>query len=195
MARARLSDESLLEISLRCAQSFYDHDGDAPTGALVAASGLSERTFFRYFPTKEESLRPLLNAGNLSFANALSLRLEQGTSDYLGAIVGGFDETMTSTSFAWGHHLLQLILTVPALRRVWLESNEDLPHLLWPTFAQSLDLPEDHDETLMAADEAVLLTVCAVRVMARTELGPRQAIERVAVAFRTNPLLRSTRRV
>lgn len=188
MARARLSPESLLDISLACAQAFHEHDGDAPTRVLVAASGLSERTFFRYFPTKAESLRPLLDAGNRRFADALARHLAGGASDHVDAVVEAFSESVASANLAWGDHLMQLVLAVPALRRVWLEANEDLPLLLWPSVARSLGRAEDNDETLMAADEAVLLAVCAVRVMARTGASPREAVERVAVAFRQDPL-------
>jgi AcrR family transcriptional regulator len=190
MARARLSPETLLKISLKCAQAFHEHGGDAPTRVLVAESGLSERTFFRYFPTKAESLRPFLDAGNRRFAEALARRLEGGSSDHLDAVAEAFGEAAEAGELDWGNHLMQLVLTVPALRRVWLEANEDLPALLWPAFARSLGRPEDHDETLMAADEAVLVAVCAVRVMARRGEGPREAVERVAVAFRKDPLAR-----
>jgi len=190
MARPRLSREQLLQISLRCARTFHEHEGNAPTRALVEASGLSERTFFRYFPTKAESLRPLLDAGNHRFADALSRRLDGGAADRVEAIADAFAESFPSGSLPWGDHLIQLVLTVPALRRVWLESNEDLPALIWPAIARSLGLPKDDDQTLMAADEAVLLAVCAVRVMARIGLGPREAAGRVVDAFRRDPLSR-----
>ena len=192
MARARLSPATLLEISLKCAQAFHEHGGDAPTRVLVAESGLSERTFFRYFPTKAESLRPLLDAGNRRFADALAQRLENRASDHLDVIAEAFSEAVAVGRLDWGHHLMQLVLTVPALRRVWLEANEDLPALLWPILARSLDLPEDHAETLMAADEAVLVVVCAVRVMAREGGSPQEAVGRVVVAFRKDPLARSS---
>ena len=190
MARPRLSSESLLEISLRCAQAFHEHDGDAPTQVLVTASGLSERTFFRYFPTKAESLRPLLDAGNRRFADALSRRLADGAPDHIEAVVDAFGESFSPGSLAWGNHLMQLVLAVPALRRVWLESNEDLPALLWPAFARSLGLPAHHDDVLLAGDEAVLLAVCAIRVKARVGGSPHEAAERVAAAFRRDPLSR-----
>ena len=190
MARARLSPERLLDISLACAQAFHERDGDAPTRVLVAASGLSERTFFRYFPTKADSLRPLLDAGNHRFADAFSRHLSGGAYDHVDAIAEAFSEAYVAGNLAWGEHLMQLVLTVPALRRVWLEANEDLPALLWPAFARSLGLPEDHDETLLAGDEAVLLVVCTVRVLARVGGTPREAVERVAAAFREDPLSR-----
>lgn len=180
-----------MDISVRCARAYHEHDGDAPTRVLVEASGLSERTFFRYFPTKAESLRPLLDAGNHRFADALSRRLASGGSDHVDAVAEAFAESVAAGSLAWGDHLMQLVLTVPPLRRVWLEANEDLPALLWPALARSLGRAEDHDETLMAADEAVLLAVCAVRVMARVGGSPGEAVERVAAAFRRDPLSRA----
>lgn len=179
-----------MDISVRCAQAYHEHDGDAPTRLLVEASGLSERTFFRYFPTKAESLRPLLDAGNRRFAEALSDRLAGDDGDHMDAVVAAFVESYVAGSLTWGDHLMQLVLTVPPLRRVWLEANEDLPALLWPAFARSLGRPLDHDETLMAADEAVLVAVCAVRVMARLGGSPQDAVDRVAVAFRRDPLSR-----
>jgi hypothetical protein len=130
----------------------------------------------------------LLDAGNHRFADALTARFDAGAPDLVDAVVDAFAETFAADDRPWGDHLLELVLGVPALRRVWLETNEALPQLVWPALARSLDLPADHDDVLMAGDEAVLLAVCAVRVMARDHLGPREAAERVAAAFRRDPL-------
>ncbi|MFC4224772.1 TetR family transcriptional regulator [Lysinibacter cavernae] len=191
MARTPLSDEDLLAISLRCAELMHEHDGDAPTKALVEASGFSERTFFRYFPTKAESLRPLFNHGNRRFAAALARRTASSTVTIVDAVADAFSEAFAEDGLVWGRHLMQLVLSSPPLRRVWLETNDDLAELLVPTLAQALGLAHDDGETSLAADQAVLLAVSALRRMALLDEGPQDAAAHVADAFRGAPLLRT----
>ncbi len=191
MARKPLSQEALLAISLRCAEVIHAHDGDAPTRALVAASGLSERTFFRYFPTKDESIRPFLDAGNRAFARTLAQHVSHPAPTLLDAIVTALQEAFSAVRTDWSHHLMQLALTVPALRRVWLEATEDLAGMLLPTIATVLDLPQESAEARIAADEAVLIAISSVRRMVHLEEGPQEAIGRVGDAFRRDPLART----
>lgn len=190
MARKPLSQEALLAISLRCAEAIQAHDGDAPTRALVAASGLSERTFFRYFPTKDESIRPFLDAGNRAFAETLAQHVAQPAPTLLDTVVAALQEAFGAIRTDWSHHLMQLALTVPALRRVWLEATEDLAGLLLPTLAEVLGVPEDSAEARIAADQAVLLAVSSVRRMVHLGEGPQEAVARVGDAFRCAPLMR-----
>lgn len=190
MARTPLGQDALLAISLRCAEVIHAHDGDAPTRALVAASGLSERTFFRYFPTKDESLRPYLDAGNRAFARTLAENLSHTAHTLLDAVLTALEEAFTAVRIDWSHHLMQLALTVPALRRVWLEATEDLAGMLLPTLATVLDLPEDSAEARIAADQAVLLAVSSVRRMVHLGESPQEAVAEVGHAFRLDPLSR-----
>lgn len=191
MARKPLSQESLLAVSLRCAEVIHAHDGDAPTRALVTASGLSERTFFRYFPTKDESIRPFLDAGNRAFAQTLAQHLARPAPTLLDAVITALEEAFSAVRTDWSHHLMQLALTVPALRRVWLEATEDLAGMLLPTLATALGRPEDSTEARLAADQSVLIAVSSVRRMVHLGEGPQEAVAKVGDAFRRDPLSRS----
>jgi AcrR family transcriptional regulator len=190
MVRRPLNDEELLDISLRCAEVIHEYDGNAPTSALVAASGLSERTFFRYFPTKAESIRPFLDAGSRRFSAVLTQHLSRSAASVFDAVVTALPEAFAGVRTPWTHHLMQLVLTVPALRRVWLESNEDLVDMLLPTLARALGLSPDSAEARIAADQAALLAESSVRRMVHLDENRHQAVAKVAAAFRSAPLSR-----
>ncbi|MBF6482523.1 TetR family transcriptional regulator, partial [Nocardia cyriacigeorgica] len=96
MARKPLEPEVLVEISRTCADLFVRAGGSSPTVAeLAAAAGLAERSFYRYFPTKEDSLRPMFDDGNHAFARAIDARPEADT--FADVLVHAFERTFADT--------------------------------------------------------------------------------------------------
>ncbi|MDR4533763.1 TetR family transcriptional regulator [Glutamicibacter sp. PS] len=83
-----------LEIARAAAKLFAAHGLDQTTVERIAQSaGISLRTFYRYFPTKEEALAPLLQVGaeswqqSLRSGTALSLyeRIDRSIAEVLDA--------------------------------------------------------------------------------------------------------------
>ncbi|MGB3443360.1 MAG: helix-turn-helix domain-containing protein [Actinophytocola sp.] len=119
----------------RAAVRLFTTRGVAATSAdeIAAAAGISVRTLWRYFPTKESCVRPLLTAG--IDLTALALRnWPPGTAlatvlDDLAAAAGDIVAEVP-TLLA----LVRLTRTEPGLRAVWLRAHDDAE----PVFATAL---------------------------------------------------------
>jgi AcrR family transcriptional regulator len=118
-----------LEIA-RAAVHLFSARGAAATSAeeIAEAAGISVRTLWRYFPTKESTVLPLLTAGIEAFAEALrAWPRDAGVAELLDAMEpDGTDPTMLD--------LVRLIRTEPGLRAVWLQAHHDAE----PVFAEAL---------------------------------------------------------
>lgn len=77
MATARRT-ALLLRVSQSCAAAFVERGDTSTTIAeLAERAEISERTFYRCFATKEESIWPMLDEGNRSLATALSAQARE----------------------------------------------------------------------------------------------------------------------
>lgn len=193
MPRARLSPTDLSDVSRRCIAALVDGGGDTTTTVLVAASGLSERTFFRYFPSKADCIRPVLEAGYRRFVAEVVDRLAAGSAGTLldlarDAFVGAYraDELPRDERF------VHLLVEIPAYRRVWLEINEDTAQALAAALAERTGAGPDEIALRLTADEMTLLAVSSLRVMVRSGLSAAEAADLVVAARRHDPLDRST---
>lgn len=87
----RRKQATLLEIAEAAAELFAERDTkDVTVETIASAAGVSIRTFYRYFQTKEEAVTPLLTIGAQGWQTAVA---ESGTEDLRGAI----GEAITST--------------------------------------------------------------------------------------------------
>jgi AcrR family transcriptional regulator len=128
----------------RAAVDLFTTRGVAATSAddIAAAAGLSVRTLWRYFPTKESCVRPLLTAGIELTARALR-DWPPGTTlatvlDDLQAAAGDIVADLP-TLLA----LVRLTRTEPGLRAVWLRAHDDAE----PVFAAALAQRAGHQDT------------------------------------------------
>ncbi|MFE1103523.1 TetR/AcrR family transcriptional regulator [Nocardiopsis alba] len=164
MARSALDSEALLEASRRCAQVFTDQDTTPPpVRRLASAAGMSERTFHRYFPSKEDCLRPVLAEGTTRFAAALSAQ-EPGR-DLTSAVIDAFETTYRddpTSSDAYVRELMTRVFEDDLLRRVWLQATYDAGHLLRPSIAALLGTPLDDLRTTTVSGQAALLHVITI---------------------------------
>src|SRR5699024_4468885 len=170
MARQPLSDRELVEVSTRCAELLAREGVEVSAAALAQAATMSERTFFRYFPTKADCVRPLLAQGHRWFVEefeALSSRAEKG------AIVGEFVRDAFISVFEPHPHprggdFLATLLANLHYRRVWLEINYELQVALAPAMARALEENEDSLHVRVAAAEATTFAVTTVMEMVRS---------------------------
>jgi AcrR family transcriptional regulator len=127
-----------LEVA-REAVRLFTSKGVAATSVeeIAAAAGISVRTLWRYFPSKEGCVWPLLAAGIQDLASTLRA-WPPGR---------GIDEAITTADAMADLSpmvaLVRLTRTEPALRAVWLQAHDDAEALLITTLAGRTGLPED----------------------------------------------------
>lgn len=123
------------EIAREAVRLFTSQGVTATTGEQIAqAVGISARTMWRHFPTKESCVLPLLSAG-LDFAMAELRNWPAETS-----LLDFFTETCRVGELpAYTPVILDLIRmtsTDPALRAVWLQAHDDALPVLGRLLAQ-----------------------------------------------------------
>ena len=131
-----------LEIACAAVRLFTTR-GLARTSAedIADAAGISVRTLWRYFPSKESCVRPLLTAGIDSIERALGSWLPgQG----IGALADSLEraaevEAVTDLPTLLG--LVRLTRTEPALRAVWMQAYDDAEPVIAAALAQRAGEP------------------------------------------------------
>ncbi|WP_313811638.1 TetR family transcriptional regulator [Glutamicibacter sp.] len=191
MARKPLTHEALLEMSRSCAALLNEVGAEASTTELVAAAGVSERTFFRYFPMKADCLRPIMEDGYHRFVAAVERQCVEGSSaDLLEIVRTAFISSYGVGEEGLDRRFLELITVAEIYRRLWLAINEETMQALYAPMSQVLNLPTDHIDVRLAADAATRLAVESIRLMALHSLSAEQAATQVADALRRHPLMR-----
>ncbi|WP_018532769.1 TetR family transcriptional regulator [Streptomyces sp. HmicA12] len=113
-----------IEIASEAVRLFTTQGVSATTGEQIAQTvGISSRTLWRHFPTKESCVLPLLTAG-LEFAMEQLRHWPAGTSllDYFtdagrrGGLPSATPEILD---------LIRMTSTDPALRAVWLQAHDE----------------------------------------------------------------------
>ncbi|WP_409236661.1 TetR/AcrR family transcriptional regulator [Streptomyces sp. PA5.6] len=123
----RRKNETRLDIA-RTAAALFVADGLRATRAedIARAAGVAPRTFYRYFPTKEESVAPLFAAGAQQWAEAVRAApaelsvpdaLRHAVREALGAETAGAVESLD-----WVRSLLRMSVESAALRAVWADA-------------------------------------------------------------------------
>ncbi|WP_151770663.1 TetR/AcrR family transcriptional regulator [Streptomyces abyssomicinicus] len=147
-----------LDISRQAVRLFAAH-GVAGTSAdeIAAAAGLSTRTLWRYFPSKEECVRPLLTSGLEDIVERLRDWPPGATlTEALGLDADDADRTSDSAEVA---QLVRLTGGEPGLRAVWLQIHSEAAD----AFAAILAEREGRD----AADLAVRVRAGTLNVALR----------------------------
>ncbi|MFE5644920.1 TetR/AcrR family transcriptional regulator [Rhodococcus sp. NPDC056516] len=190
MATARRT-ALLLRVSQSCAAAFVERGDTSTTIAeLAERAEISERTFYRCFATKEESIWPMLDDGNRSLAAALGEQprdsgLARAVRNAFVASVGESFEEMTRS-------LMPIIFGDAALRRVWESATFETMELIRPEVARLIDRPETSLDTTAAAGQSTLAVVAALREMADRRTPALTAINRALDAFSTSYLAHPT---
>ena len=130
----RRKAETRLEVA-RAAVRLFLAKGVTDTSAeeIAAEAGISARTLWRYFPSKESCVMPLLTGGIEHTAACLrSWRRDQGVSELLEMLTSG--RVGTREEMAAMMNLVRLTRTEPGLRAVWLEAHREAE----PAFAEAL---------------------------------------------------------
>ncbi|MGW6279912.1 TetR/AcrR family transcriptional regulator [Kribbella sp. NPDC055071] len=117
----------------RAAVELFLAKGVAATSAeeIAAAAGISSRTLWRYFPTKESCVTPLLTGVVELIAGFLESWPSDQTMAGVFDTIGLHDNVADRTTMV---QLVRLTRTEPGLRAVWLEAHRHAE----PAFAEAL---------------------------------------------------------
>ncbi len=156
--RPPLTEERKAEIRLEIARAAVDlfvaQGVTATTGEQIGqAVGVSARTVWRYFPSKESCVRPLFSEGIEVIAACLR---DWPPGQPLGQL---FDRTLVSGLNVVGGPdrgtvgaLVRLTRTEPGLRAVWLQTYDEAEPAFARALAERAGLPaEDLRPTIQAA--------------------------------------------
>jgi AcrR family transcriptional regulator len=141
-----------LEIA-REAVRLFTANGVAGTSAeeIAAAAGISSRTLWRYFPSKESCVLPLLTGGlELATRCLRSWRPDQDVADLLDAMRRVAGEAVDDSAALL--NLVRLTGSEPGLRAVWLEAHREAEPVFAAVLAERAGLPgPDLDIKVQAA--------------------------------------------
>lgn len=162
-----------LEISRAAIRLFREHGVGATSGEQIAeAVGLSERTFWRWFRTKESCVEPVLSLSNDAFVASLrrwpaGRSLEQHLIEDFrpdGDAAGG-DRGLVL-------EVVRLSAGEPALRAIWLVVNERAEPVLAGIVAERLGrAPDDVEVRVQAAALNAALRIATEDIAAATAAG------------------------
>jgi AcrR family transcriptional regulator len=167
--------------------------GVAGTSAeeIAAAAGISVRTLWRYFPSKESCVRPLLTAGIETVARSLRA---WPSGHGMSALVDEMDRAAgeAGTEVPTMLALVRLTRTEPGLRAVWLQAHDDAEPVFAAALAQRGGAPA---ESLRVRMQAAMING-ALRAAVEHHAwhvtpaqGPDSSYEELIEAIRTTLLM------
>jgi AcrR family transcriptional regulator len=148
-------DRAMLEASRAIIGLFLrERTSDFSVKELAAHAGLSERTFYRYFPRKEDAIRPAVDA---SLARIVSdLRAAPRGKPLSQALVEALSRTVAVENAMNWENLLSVLNETESLRAVWLQLLTDAEVALAHVVAERLGISPDSQRARLAG--AVLAT-------------------------------------
>ncbi|MGW7265930.1 TetR family transcriptional regulator [Streptomyces sp. NPDC054842] len=113
-----------LDIAREAVRLFTAQGVTATTGEQIAqAVGISARTLWRHFPTKESCVLPLLTAGlDLAMDQLRRWPPDMSLLDFFTGLCGRGEAPSASPVIL---DLIRMTSTDPALRAVWLQAHDD----------------------------------------------------------------------
>ncbi|WP_026405898.1 TetR/AcrR family transcriptional regulator [Actinomadura rifamycini] len=160
-----------LEIARAAASLFAERgSGGTTVEAIADRAGLSLRTFYRYFPTKQDAVAPLLSTGAQRWLDLLAATPPE--VPLARALESAAERALTAADaepaepFGWTRGLLRAADGDPALRAVWLRVNDETERRLVPILANRAD-GGDGDDRLDARVAAAAATA-AIRIAVET---------------------------
>lgn len=116
---------------------------------LADNAGISERSFHRYFPCKEDSVRPALSAGVTFLAQALLARPQEETLPE--ALRAAFARSWWATNPIEAHVLRKVMHETDLYRAKWLQVIADAEAEMAVVIGQRLGIAPQSRQAVMAA--------------------------------------------
>lgn len=188
--------EARLAVS-RLACALFWEKGVAGTSGddIAAAAGLSTRTIWRYFRSKEACAEPVLAKSVGRFVTVLDrwpAELSLGEHMAADAVAHPFSEQDIADEVS-SMRIASLTATEPALRTAYLMAHDQMERGFIPVIAKRLDLPEDElTVRLCAAATTAALRVVDEDVSTAVVLHHRKIDQQEALAMIDRAILDAT---
>lgn len=171
MARPALSERRKAQTRLEIAETalgLFIRDGYESVSAetIAAESGVSLRTFYRYFATKDAVLSPLVADGIRELVDTTAAR--PGGESLATALQRAYAQITPEKGQPGVQALIGLFTEVPALRAHWLDDLRRLEEELVPVVHQRARHAPDEQHACLTAAAAVTALRVALEFSART---------------------------
>lgn len=180
-----------LRASERCALLYVERDSTDLTAAQIAACiGVAERTFYRHFPRKRDTIRPLLDRSSTVMASSIresvDLSIERSLIKAFHDGFGGPWEEQT-------RRLYPLVFRDGGMWAVLLQAVHDGAASIRPTIAERLGVPPDGVQARAAASIFVSAILTSLEIMVQSGTDPFETFPRALTAAMANPLKPTTK--
>jgi AcrR family transcriptional regulator len=147
-----------------------ERTSDFTVRELAAHAGLSERTFYRYFPRKEDAIRPAVDAGLARIVS--DMRAAPRGQSLPEALVEAHNRSLAEGGAMNWENLLPVLNETESLRAVWLQILTDAEVALAHVVAERLGLAPDSQRARLAG--AVLATAGRLALEQQFSAGRRR---------------------
>jgi AcrR family transcriptional regulator len=150
------------------ALALFARDGydNVSAEAIAAEAGVSLRTFYRYFSTKDEVLSPIITEATQEFVAAIDARpAREGLAT---AVQRAYEGIRPQQGPEGVRALIGLLTDVPALRARWLSDLRTIEDALLPVVQRRARRPMRDDQARITAAAIVTALRIAVETLARS---------------------------
>src|SRR3989440_8159914 len=142
------------------------HGYDAVSAEAIAAeAGVSLRTFYRYFSTKDEVLSPIITEATQEFVAAIAARpAREGLAT---AVQRAYEGSRPQQGPEGVRALIGLLTDVPALYARWLSDLRTIEDALLPVVQRRVRRPMSDEQARITAAAIVTALRIAIETLAR----------------------------
>jgi AcrR family transcriptional regulator len=184
VARTR-DDAAVLAASEACIARFLERGTlRVGTSELAANAGIPERTFFRWFATKPQVLRPVFDWGTDEYARLL----DESDAALIPTLEAAFAQVLWGEREERTRGLFPLVFDDTAAHAVFFFAVHDGEHRIVEPLARRLDLPSDSPVVRATAAAVTASLRVALEAMAATGEDPRPVHARMLRSFALDTL-------
>ncbi|MDB6063564.1 MAG: transposase [Verrucomicrobiaceae bacterium] len=141
---------AVLDVSWKILKYFIERKSSAFTvKELAEVATISERTFYRYFPRKEDVVRPIFAANALSLVESFSERPH--SESIANSLIAAFDQSWWANHPEQARTIRYIMYESSELRAVWLQVIIDLEIILSEALAVRLEVAPNSRQASLAA--------------------------------------------
>jgi Transcriptional regulator len=174
-----------LRASARCAQLYLEHGSTQLTAAEIAAGiGVAERTFYRHFPHKRYTIRPLLDESSTIMAASIRESTELGIEQ---SLVKAFQDAFGGTREELTRRLYPLVFRDAGMWAVLLQAVYDGAAIVRPAIAERLGVLPENVRARTAASIFVAAILMCLEIMVEDGTDPLETFPAALSAATSNP--------